>query len=104
MDAAIVLLALVGVAGASLRWGHESRPSFDPAGYDGVRDRIEGLLYEARVDGVARRASPSRRRQAAATVGVWLVGAGQRLQSYGESLVMPSRLAATSDGSIQSGL
>lgn len=100
MDAAVVLLALVGLAGASMRWGHESRSGFDPSGYDEVRGRIGGLLAEARRHSQERRGRWDWRQRA----GVWLVEAGRRLQSYGESLVMPARLSATSDGSIHRGL
>ena len=104
MDAILVLTLLLGFAAASLRWGHDSRPGFDAAGYDEVRGRIDGLLAQARVDSLARRAGPAWPRRVAGVAGAWLVQAGCRLQSYGESVVMPSRLAATSDGSIQSGL
>jgi hypothetical protein len=104
MDAIVVLVLLVGFAGASLRWGHDSRPGFDLAGYDEVRGRIDGLLAQARVDALTRRPGVAWTQQAAGLVGAWLVETGQRLQGYGERVVMPSRFAATSDRSIQSGL
>ena len=104
MDALVVLALLTGLAAAALRWGHDSRPGFDPAGYDEVKGRIDGLLAQARVDALTRQHSPGWTQRAAAIVGVWLVETGQRLQSYGDSVVMPSRFAATSDPSIQSGL
>jgi hypothetical protein len=104
MEAAIVLIALAGLAGASLRWANEGRPGFDPGDFDEVKWRLDGLLAEAHSHALTRRVGPSWRRQAVTTAGVWLVEAGQRLQGYGESLVMPSRLAATSDGSIHRGL
>jgi hypothetical protein len=104
MDAIVVLFLLTGLAAASLRWGHDSRPGFDPAGYDEVKGRIDGLLAQARIDALARPAGPGWARRVAGAAGVWLVTAGCRLQAYGESVVAPSRFAATSDGSIQSGL
>jgi hypothetical protein len=104
MEAIVVLVLLSGLAAASLRWSHDSRPGFDPTGYDEVKGRIDGLLAQARLDALIKPAGPTLPRQLAGTVGVWLVATGHRLQSYGDSVVMPSRFAATSGGSIQSGL
>jgi hypothetical protein len=104
MDAIAVLVLFAGLAAASLRWGHDSRPGFDPAGYDEVKGRIDGLLAQARIDALVRPVGPGWPRRLAGAAGVWLVTAGCRLQAYGESVVVPSRFAATSDGSIQSGL
>src|SRR5688572_27429859 len=98
MEAILVLAMFLGLAGASLRWGHDSRPGLDISGYDEVRSRIDGLLAQAAVDARLRHATtPGWPRQLAGQAGTFLVGAGQRLQSYGESVVIPSRLAATSD-------
>jgi hypothetical protein len=102
MEAIVVLALFVGLAGASLRWGHDSRPGLDLSGYDEARGRIDGLLAQAAVDAQLRRAGAGWPRQLAGQAGALLVGAGQRLQSYGESVVIPSRFAATSDRSIQS--
>ena len=104
MDAIVALVLLIGLAAASLRWGHDSRPGFDPTGYDEVKGRIDGLLAQARIDALVRPTGPAWPRRLAGLTGAWLVEMGQRLQGYGESVVVPSRFAATSDGSIQSGL
>lgn len=104
MDALLVLALLLVLAAASLRWGHDSRPGFELSAYDEAKGRIDGLLAQARVDALARRAGPGWPRQLALAAGGWLVQVGCRLQGYGESVVVPSRFAATSDGSIQSGL
>ena len=104
MEPIVVFGGLVALAAVSLRWGHDSRPGFDLTAYDEVRGRIDGLLAQARVDALAGSPRPAWPRRLAGATGVWLVETGQRLQGYGESVVVPSRFAATSDGSIQSGL
>lgn len=104
MDAIVVLAVLTGLAAASLRWGHDSRPGFDPTGYDEVKGRIDDLLAQARIDALIKPVGPRLPRQLVGTVGIWLVATGQRLECYGDRVVMPTRFAATSDGSIHSGL
>ncbi|HVE69712.1 MAG TPA: hypothetical protein VNB64_14150 [Solirubrobacteraceae bacterium] len=104
METIVVLALFLGLAGASLRWGHDSRPGLELSAYDEVRGRIDGFIAQARADALVRKATPGWPRQLAGRAGTFLVGAGHRLQSYGESVVIPSRLAVTSDCSIQSGL
>jgi hypothetical protein len=105
MDALIVLGLFVALAAASLRWGHDSRFGQGRFGvadlpFEEVDAHVRALRQEALVDGLLRAARPARPALHRRT----LVALGRRLEGYGERIVVPSRFASTSDGSIQRGL
>ena len=114
MDTLVVLSLVVGLAVASLRWGHDSRFAEGRFGltdlpFEEVDAHVRALRQQALVDGLLRAAAertarPALHRRVLAGAGNLMVALGHRLEGYGERVVVPSRFASTSDCSIQSGL
>ncbi|HEV8637120.1 MAG TPA: hypothetical protein VG370_23105 [Chloroflexota bacterium] len=114
MDALIVFSLFLGLAAASLRWGHDSRFGDSRFGlgdvsFDDVEAHVRALHQQALVEALVRAAPertarPALHRRALGGAGALMVALGRRLEGYGERIVVPSQLAATSDCSIQRGL